>query len=305
MTDNLFISFSGGETSAYMTQRALEELAPNYKEVVVLFANTGQENEETLRFVEKCDSHFGFNVIWVEADVNPEMGKGTKFKIVNYETASRNGEPFEAVIQKYGIPNMAFPHCTRELKLKPMTSYMRSIGWKNGMYDTAIGIRADEVDRIHPNYKDHNFVYPMVTWGMTKPMVNSWWSEQPFRLNLKGYEGNCKWCWKKSMRKHLTLITEHPEWYDFPERMEAQYALAGTNKDNTPRVFFRGQKTTKDLRELAKTKDFEPATDDAQVMYDPQLDESNGCIESCEIDFTQAEELYQHELKLTVRCENE
>ena len=283
-----------------MTQRALREIALSYDETVVLFANTGQENEETLRFVERCDKHFGFNVVWVEAKVNPAKGQGTKFKLVDYNTASRNGEPFEDVIKKYGIPNQAYPHCTRELKLQPMTAYLRHIGWKHKSYDTAIGIRADEVDRIHPDHKDHCFIYPMVKWGMTKPQVNAWWNEQPFRLKLKGYEGNCKWCWKKSLRKHLTLAKEHPEWYAFPMRMEQEHGLAGHNVDGTPRTFFRKHMTAGDIINMANTEQFEPATDDAVIYYDERLDLSDGCIESCEIDFTQAEDIYQHELKLTI-----
>lgn len=40
------ISFSGGETSAYMTQWMLKEKL--YDEYLVVFANTGQENEACL-----------------------------------------------------------------------------------------------------------------------------------------------------------------------------------------------------------------------------------------------------------------
>lgn len=42
---NLVISFSGGETSAYMTHLLLSKYRVWYREVVVVFANTGQEME--------------------------------------------------------------------------------------------------------------------------------------------------------------------------------------------------------------------------------------------------------------------
>lgn len=283
----LFVSFSGGETSAYMAQWLIKHKAKNYPEMIFVFANTGQENEQTLRFVEKCDNHFGLGVVWVEAVVN-EDGVGTTHKIVNYETASRNGEPFEAMIEKYGIPNQAYPHCTRELKLQPMRSYIKSIGWKTGEYHTAIGIRCDEIDRVNANHKEHGLIYPLVSdHPITKPQINEWWELQPFRLNLKGYEGNCKWCWKKSLRKHLTLLQEHPEWYEFPKRMERTYGLSGHNVDGTQRVFFRGNKSVEDLRLMLKTTPFEPATDDArEYTYQPMLDLSAGCSESCEVDFS-------------------
>jgi hypothetical protein len=32
----------------------------------VVFANTGQEREETLEFVKQCDDHFGFGTVWIE-----------------------------------------------------------------------------------------------------------------------------------------------------------------------------------------------------------------------------------------------
>lgn len=283
---NLLISFSGGETSAFMAQWLLNNKREKYEQVVCLFANTGQENEETLAFVEKCDKRFGLDVVWLEAEVK-DKGTGTAHRIVNYETASRKGEPFEDVIKKYGIPNQAYPHCTRELKLAPIKSYIKSIGWKPGFYDTAIGIRVDEVDRMASDAKANNLIYPLVTdCRMTKPEINAWWQKQPFRLNLKGYEGNCKWCWKKSLRKHLTLLQDHPDWYDFPDLMEKKYGLAGHNVDGNQRVFFRNNTSTNELRDLAKKTSFERASDDAQeYTYQESLDLGAGCTESCEVDF--------------------
>ena len=50
-TKKLSISFSGGKTSAYMTKWLMDNKKQDYDEIVVTFANTGQENEETLEFV--------------------------------------------------------------------------------------------------------------------------------------------------------------------------------------------------------------------------------------------------------------
>lgn len=284
----LFISFSGGETSAFMAVWLMRHLAYLYDEVVCVFANTGQENEETLRFVEQVTQHFGLNTVWVEAVIHGQ-NIGTTHRVVDFHTASRSGEPFEAMIQQYGIPNKAYPHCTRELKQAAMKSYISSLGWKPGTYDTAIGIRVDEIDRISKNAKKLRLFYPLISHvEMTKPRINRWWRNQPFRLDLKGYQGNCKWCWKKSLRKHLTLINENPRQYDFPERMEREYGLAGHNEDGTLRVFFRENLSTVTLRKIAASGGFTPVSDDAQD-YDDQLsmdlDSSNGCSSSCEVDF--------------------
>ena len=66
MKEKLRISFSGGRTSAYMTKWMIENLKDKY-EMIVCFANTGKEREETLEFVDKCDKKFGFNVVWIES----------------------------------------------------------------------------------------------------------------------------------------------------------------------------------------------------------------------------------------------
>lgn len=282
----LLISFSGGETSGYMTQWILANWQDRYDEIIVVFANTGQENEETLRFVEKCDRHFGLGVVWVEGVTHHGKRKGNTHRVVDFVRASRNGDVFEEMVKKYGIPNRSYIHCTRELKENPITSYARSLGWQKGSYDTAVGIRVDEVDRVSPVAAKKRLVYPLVSdHPTTKPEINAWWQEQPFRLRLKGYEGNCKWCYKKSRRKHLTLAMEHPEWFRFPDYLEQTYGTAGHNEDGTPRVFFRGNCSTWDLIGEAIGTEFEPASDDAQVYpdADPELDApGGGCSESCE-----------------------
>lgn len=220
MKNRLSVSFSGGETSAYMLLWILENWQSKYDEILVMFANTGQENEETLIFVDQVAKYANVNVVWLEAKVH-DGRKGCTHRIVDFETASRDGEPFEEMIKKYGIPNQAWPHCNRELKLNPMRSYLRSIGWEKGQYDTAIGIRSDEIDRVRSDHKEERIVYPLAFQNpKSKQEINVFWRDMPFRLQLKGYQGNCKWCWKKTLRKHLTIIDETPEHYDFPRRME-------------------------------------------------------------------------------------
>lgn len=299
MTNNLLISFSGGETSAYMTKWILDNLRDHYDQIAVVFANTGEENEQTLEFVRDCDNHFGFGTVWIEGVQHHGERRAPTPKVVTFETASRNGEPFEDAIRKYGIPNQKFKDCTRNLKRKPIDQYAKDVlGWGSpGQYDIAIGIRIDEIDRLSKDAAQRRIIYPLVNpHPMTKPQINTWWRAQPFRLQLKGYQGNCKWCWKKSMRKHLTIIHENPEAYDFPRRMEQEYGLVGpeflkdpsTRREPLPsgyrRTFFRGNLSVEDLfREYERRKgSFEPASDDAAV-FDEELDLGGGCEESCEV----------------------
>lgn len=292
---NLLISFSGGETSAYMTNWALKNLTRMYTNIAIVFANTGQENEETLQFVKNCDEYFGFKTVWIEAVQFHGERKAPSFKIVNFNTASRDGSPFEDAISKYGIPNSKFKDCTRNLKQKPIEAYAKSIGWQLGSYDLAIGIRADECDRMSMMAQSRKIIYPLISMHpMTKPKINAWWNSQPFRLNLKGYQGNCKWCWKKSFRKHFTLISENPQVYDFPRKMELLYAHHGpefkkdTSADPLPegyrRVFFRGNKSVDDLfTEYERKKHTFKRADDDSVVFDSDFDVGAGCEESCEV----------------------
>lgn len=239
-------------------------------EFIVTFANTGEENEETLIFVNRCAEHFEIPVVWLEAIVHPEHGAGTTHRIVDFATASRKAEPFEEVIKKYGIPNKAYLHCTRELKEAPIRSYMRSIGWNAGTYHIAIGIRADEPER---RAKRPERVYPLLDWfPTTKPEINDWWEDQPFNLNLQEHQGNCKTCWKKSLSKLVRIANETPQYFDFNLRMEHQYGLAGHNVDGTPRTFFRNHMRTEDILALR-----------GQSVAPPRPDDENwGCSESCE-----------------------
>lgn len=293
----MLVSFSGGETSAYMLWYIFNHMKNEYDEIVVVFANTGEENEETLEFVQFVSMLFSIPVVWIEAVIYHGERKSPGFKIVDFETAARKGEPFEEAIKKYGIPNSKFKDCTRNLKLRPIEAYAASLGWKKGAYDTAIGIRADEIDRLSSEAPKRRLVYPLVKrHPMTKPKINFWWSQQPFRLNLKGYQGNCRWCWKKSRRKHLTLMQETPGVFDFPERMERDYALVGPEFQHDPttranplpdgyrRTFFRGNQSVADIRaELtARRGAFVPAHDDA-IVFDPDLDVGGACEESCEV----------------------
>jgi hypothetical protein len=262
-----------------MTKWLIDNKSDEY-EITVVFANTGEEHEKTIEFVRNCDLHFGFNAVWVES-VPQERGKSSGHRIVTFETASRKGEPFEAMIEKYGIPNSAYPHCTRELKLNPIKSYLASVGWESGSYETAVGIRADEMRRVSKGAETARIIYPLVDMIPTdKQDVNDWWDDQPFNLDLLERQGNCKWCWKKSFGKHFQLIGESPEIYDFPRRMEAKHARTGAGAHmGEGRVFFRSGTSTIQLFKLAEIGAL-PKTVDPKQM---NLDLNGGCSESCEL----------------------
>jgi len=295
--EKLLLSFSGGETSAYMTQWCLKNWQDKY-DMEVVFANTGEENEETLEFVKKCDEILGFNTTWVESVVHHGQRKQSTHKVVDFESASRDGEPFEEVIKKYTIPNQASPHCTRELKTNPIKSYIKQeVGWDS--FYTAIGIRKDEVDRMSANAEKKKYIYPLIqNHPTTKQNVNKYWSEMPFRLELKGWQGNCKACWKKSFRKLYQIAIENPEAFDnmieWEEKYEDHVRDATENpEDVIPLRFYRNNKSARQIIKEAREKDFKPPKDDSKPTaarmrsffedeFDEELDVGGGCEETCE-----------------------
>lgn len=214
---NILISFSGGRTSAFMA-KAINE-SEFYKDwnKLFIFANTGKENEETLEFIRDVELHFNIPVIWIEAIINPEKGKGVKYKVVNYETANRDGQPFEDVIKKHGLPSKKYRHCTRDLKEGPIHKYAKK-HFGTTKYLTAIGIRADEKHRVGSNA---HLIYPLVDMKVTEKFIRKWWDKQKFDLKLKDYQGNCDMCFLKSIRKKLTLLNEDLSkgyWWDELEK---------------------------------------------------------------------------------------
>ena len=291
--NKLFISFSGGRTSAVMTKMLWEEYRDTDTEVKIMFANTGCEHEETLIFVHRCEEEFGWTVNWVEAVTDPRKGVGVSYRVVDFKSASRNGEPFESVVSKYGIFNMTSPACTARLKTDVMRKFLMDQGYNFGKkldHKTAIGIRADELDRISARADEYGFIYPLARKGITKRDVALEIKKWPFDLGIPNDAyGNCVWCWKKTHRKHLTLAVESPSVFDFPKRMEDKYSHV--NGDTAAghegkRYWFRKHKTVDDIMDEAKKMQFVPYVDDPYdhgIEFDDYYDLGSGCGESCEV----------------------
>lgn len=232
------ISFSGGRTSAYMLYKVLEAHDMSLPEdAVVCFANTGKEDEATLKFVHDCEKHWNVPIVWLEYRDSEESKD--RWKQVTYETASRNGEPFEAVILKKAyLPNPVTRFCTIEMKIRTIANYLFSKGMcdtrSQGEYMSWVGIRADEPRRAAKIPRDRT---PLVTAGVTKEMVGEFWKSQPFDLelpNINGvtYHGNCDLCFLKGSSQTMSLIQEKPERAIWWAKMEA---LALASKPNGAR----------------------------------------------------------------------
>lgn len=274
---DLIVSFSGGRTSAYMARWLQLNKSTEYN-LRFVFMNTGAEDERTLEFVNRSDKEFNLNLVWLEADIIHGERTGTKYKVVNFETAARNSEPFYEMVKKYGIPNQSYPHCNRELKLAPFNAWMKD----NGLIDAyrAIGIRIDEIDRMAANMDEMKIIYPLIKWNPSrKGDVLGWWSRQSFDLEVPEHYGNCVTCWKKSDRKLLTIAHEAPELFTHFDNMEIIARDSGSNAKNNKGNFFRNNRSTKEM--IGKSiLDFNKFHD---RYYEQHSDQSNGCSDSCDL----------------------
>ena len=275
------ISFSGGRTSAYMLWRVLQsndgKLPDDAK---VLFANTGKECEETLDFVNDCANNWNVPITWLEYKYAEDTQH--RFKVVNYESASRDGEPFAEMIDHNGkpfLPNPVMRICTARLKIKPFLAYLRSVGWTE--WDNMVGIRADEqrrVAKIRANpgedggaVKSVERLMPLADANVTKEMVGDFWRNQSFDLRLPNHNGvtmhgNCDLCFLKSASQIQSLIIEKPERAIWWAQMEATVASATGYGPNS--VFRKDRPSYAAMLQFSK---------DQRNMFDP-AEEAISCF---------------------------
>lgn len=229
ITSPTCISFSGGRTSAYMLYQVLRAHGGSLpSEAIVCFANTGKEDEATLQFVKDCSDRWNVPITWLE--YAPAEVTKDRWKEVTFETASRDGEPFEALIKKRNfLPNPVSRFCTVELKVRTIHRYLKANGWTE--WDSMLGIRADEQRRLakigNQDYGKHEEkIAPLGQAGVTKEIVGDFWKSQPFDLGLPNHNGvtmhgNCDLCYLKGGAQILSLIQEKPERALWWARMES------------------------------------------------------------------------------------
>jgi len=242
ITEPTCISFSGGRTSAFMLYQVLQAHQMSLpSEAKVIFANTGKEEEATLKFVNDCSQKWNVPITWLEY---VEIDGEHSFKVVNYETASRNGEPFEQIIKHFNnaLPNGRARYCSSNLKTRTFYRYLKSIGWEE--WESFLGIRADEPKRVvkfranpNPEGKHETVHLPLAQDGISSKDVSNFWKQQDFDLGLpningKTMHGNCDLCMLKPKAQILSLIQEKPEralWW-IKQEEEASKRCAGDGK---------------------------------------------------------------------------
>ena len=216
------ISFSGGRTSGFMLKKILDAYNGTLPEdLYVVFANTGKEMPQTLDFVRDCSDKWDCKIHWLELEISDERPV-YRTKEVNYETASRKGEPFEALIQRRKmLPNPVMRMCTQELKMNVMKRFMKDKGHKE--WTNVVGLRYDEPRRVakqnRQNDADINAwdsVCPLYQDKITVKEILEFWQKNNFDLKLTSENGqttagNCDLCYLKGTKTLTKINKEKPD----------------------------------------------------------------------------------------------
>ena len=229
------LSFSFGRSSAYLLWRILQANGGLPVHSVVCFTNTGKEDEASLRFGKRCSEEWRVPVTWLEYEAP------SSYAVETFETASRKGEPFEALMRHRALlPNPMTRFCTQELKIRPMARHLVALGFGktvSAMENFAwLGIRADEPRRTAKIARDRT---PLAAAGVSAQDVGAFWRAQPFDLELpnhggKTMHGNCDLCFLKPAAQVQSLIREKPEGAVWWARMEREIpALGRTTADGS------------------------------------------------------------------------
>ncbi len=183
------LNFSGGKTSAYMT---IMEYKPGD---IVLFCDTGREHPKTYKFINDFEAFENIPIIRIGGPDSFEKYLGKR----NFEE----------------IPNRVKRSCTIELKIKPARRYMRSLGFMK--YENFIGFRFDEPHRVHKanqRWKQVVTKYPLYDKKIDRQMVNDYWLNKPYTLEIPSILGNCTLCFMKGKNAIMAILREYPELAD-------------------------------------------------------------------------------------------
>lgn len=198
------VSFSGGPTSGLMLWLILRAHGGTLPEnVVVCFANTGEETNATLDFIGNCGSAWNVPIVWLEYRHGLKPGARRRHRwseVVSHNSASRDGEPFDMLLEsKRIVPDRTRRFCTEQLKVLTIHRYlMGELGWAS--WTNVVGFRADESVRVEERMAEeaakpgrHRSVFPLAAAGVQEMDVHSFWRAHPFRLDrgVDGDGGNC------------------------------------------------------------------------------------------------------------------
>ena len=216
------VNVSGGRSSGMMLHMVLEEHGGLPDDHVAVFCNTGREHVETLDFVQEMSERWQTDIAWLEY-VRRKEKPMHHYRTVDRDTASENGEPFDALISARNfLPNRARRLCTDTLKIKTTDRYIRRGLEHEGPYSNLLGLRYDEGHRWARKIREEGTEMPLVRRRTTARDVAKFWRRQPFDLQLDAEDSNCDFCFMKSASFLSAKARRYPELAQWWSAKEAQ-----------------------------------------------------------------------------------
>lgn len=216
MPGGVHIGLSGGRSSATLLALLLElhggKLPSNYH---AIFTNTGKEHAATYEYLKAIQENWGVPIQWLELTAVLDRDH-ISYKQVDYASASRKGEPFQAVLRDVVItPRRDKRLCTFYMKSMLADTFCVEAGLE--VKHKLLGFRADEKQRLWrmqmrcgKQQTDWTPYAPLVNAGIEKGGVLDFWKGQPFDLQIPSKWGNCDFCFMKGRGKLLKLGAEDP-----------------------------------------------------------------------------------------------
>ena len=269
------VSFSGGRTSAFLCIKMLEKYGRDHVDFV--FMDTGAEHPLTYEFVRNVNKHYQLDLTCLRLKLNPQLGKGNTYTIVDVADIKPDLKPFKDMTTKYGVPYIGGMFCTDRMKLTPYKKYCDETYGRNN-YETWLGIRQDEPARLHQR---DGIRYLAEISDAEKVDILDFWKGQPFDLEIDEWLGNCVFCPKKS---NLKLAAAHRDvdnqiYVDFIDTITSQNVRVDDNTGHYSRMY-RGKQSLESL-----IKNYEMFTRDEivnRIRSTKKLD-TGSCSESCEV----------------------
>jgi len=205
MSERRIVSwFSCGAASAIATKLILNEHGPRPNNlsgnVWIAYCETGQEHEDSKRFMADCEDWFGQAVIRLKSD--------------------EYADTWDVWEKTRWLAGINGARCTTELKVKPRLAFQRPDDIHVFGY-TADGPDVKRAKQLRENYPELTIRTPLIEAGLTKQavlaMVQSAGIEIPVPYKLGFHNNNCKTCVKATSPDYWALVRKsYPE--DF-ERM--------------------------------------------------------------------------------------
>jgi hypothetical protein len=226
----------------------------------------------TLDFLRDMSAAWGVAIEWVEFhhEYKSKSKRRTRSaKSVDYSSASRNGEPFDMLLDSKGIvPDRSRRFCTQELKVMTTIRWIvQTRKWKH--WTNVVGFRADESVRVSSKRAQEaaepgcfDSIFPLDDAGVELLDVLRFWKTSPFDLQLDsdGDGGNCDGCFMFSTARIGRMFQKYPARMDWWTRTEQ----------------FMGKKTMRPKKQSYASIRDEAAADAALAW-----DDADVCLNGC------------------------